>query len=557
MQTKLPDNLEIEVDTFSCIGSWSPEEDGTTSAPVSLEEGIRNIQENAFVIPYGEEMRCMLSGVGHIGKFNASKDSLPLMGVAPVCSLEMLGDRSFCEDHGLRYPYYAGAMANGISSEELVETMGRAGMLGFFGAAGLPPKRIEAALKRLTESMAGLPFGFNLINSPNEPRWQQEVADLYLKYGLRLVEASAYISLTQPLIKYRVTGLYRDESGNVVAPNKVIAKVSRAEVAKRFFSPPPARMLEKLLANGEITEEEATLAQEIPVAQDLTAESDSGGHTDHRPAITLLPALIKLRDEMQAEHNYAEKLRVGLGGGVGAPMAAAAAFSMGAAYIVTGSVNQACVEAGTSVYVKDLLAGAGQTDVEKAPAADMFEMGVTVQVLKKGCRYGVRGAKLYELYKDYDSIDEIPEEERAKLEEQIFRASLDEIWEQTQNYFREIDPTQIDKAEKRPRHKMALIFRWYLGQSSAWALRGVEDRQADYQIWCGPAMGAFNEWSKGSYLEDPANRKVVEVGMNILFGAAVQTRVSNLRQQGLELPVGIEQMAPKPLDELEPLISVL
>jgi trans-AT polyketide synthase, acyltransferase and oxidoreductase domains len=81
---------------------------------------------------------------------------------------ECLGDRSFCADHRLRYAYVAGAMANGIASTALVEAMGRAGMLGFFGAAGLSLGRVEAAMDQLTGTMGDAPFGFNLIHSPNE-----------------------------------------------------------------------------------------------------------------------------------------------------------------------------------------------------------------------------------------------------------------------------------------------------------------------------------------------------------------------------------------------------
>ena len=44
------------------------------------------------------------------------------------------------------------------------------------------------------------------------------------------------------------------------------------------------------------------------------------------------------------------------------------------------------------------------------------------------------------------------------------------------------------------KHRMALVFRWYLGKSSRWAISGESARRADYQIWCGPAMGAFNAW---------------------------------------------------------------
>ena len=58
---------------------------------------------------------------------------------------------------------------------------------------------------------------------------------------------------------------------------------------------------------------------------------------------------------------------------------------------------------------------------------------------------------------------------------------------------------------------MALLFRAYLGQSSKWAIHGVPERKLDYQIWCGPAMGAFNDWVKGSFLEDPSRRSVAQM----------------------------------------------
>ena len=66
---------------------------------------------------------------------------------------------------------------------------------------------------------------------------------------------------------------------------------------------------------------------------------------------------------------------------------------MGAAFVVTGSVNQACIESGSSDIVRKMLAEASQADVTMAPAADMFEMGVKVQVLKRGTMFAMRGAE--------------------------------------------------------------------------------------------------------------------------------------------------------------------
>ena len=130
------------------------------------------------------------------------------------------------------------------------------------------------------------------------------------------------------------------------------------------------------------------------------------------------------------------------------------------------------------------------------------------------------------------------------LEKQYFRASLDETWESTKEFFRKTDPTQIARAEADPKHKMALIFRSYLGQSSRWANAGEPTRTVDYQVWCGPAMGAFNEWVKGSILEHPENRKVVTVALNILYGAGVTLRVNILNTQGILIPSEWSRPAP-------------
>ena len=160
----------------------------------------------------------------------------------------------------------------------------------------------------------------------------------------------------------------------------MIAKISRSEVARKFLQPAPIKILNALVEQGQITPLQATLAQKVPLADDITVEADSGGHTDNRSLVCLLPSIIALRDEIQRQYHYQRPVRVGAAGGIGTPEAALAAFMMGASYIVTGSVNHSCIEAGTSEHTKQLLAQAGMADVVMAPCADMFEMGVKVQL---------------------------------------------------------------------------------------------------------------------------------------------------------------------------------
>ena len=538
------------------LGVWHPAASDPAIGEAALVDAIENITRPVYVVEHDGRY-----GVAHDGsaaisfeRQDSTNGNLPLLAYAAPLLPEQLGDAAFCETHGLRYPYVAGAMANGITSVEMVEAMARAGMLGFFGAAGLEVPQIADAIERLQGSLGKLPFGTNLIHSPADPRLEAETVELYLRRGVRLISASAYLELTLPLIRYRVSGIHRGPDGEIVAPNRVVAKVSRVEIARKFFAPPPAAMLETLVSQGVITAEQAELAAQIPVADDLTAEADSGGHTDNRPALALLPTMLALRDDMQRRYEYTTPLRVGAAGGIATPISAAAAFGMGAAYILTGTINQSCVEAGTSPLVRKMLAEASQADVIMAPAADMFEMGVKVQVLKRGTMFAIRAKKLYDLYRTCDSFEALPPAQRALLERDFFRAPLEDVWRDTQQFFATRDPQQVTRAERDPKHKLALIFRSYLGRASGWANAGDESRQVDYQVWCGPAMGAFNEWVRGSVLDPLEDRDVVTVALNLLVGAAALTRAGWLRAQGIRLPAEAQSFTPRTRDELAALV---
>jgi PfaD family protein len=532
------------------FGVFSPGEQ--VAAGPALIAGLRRINQPLYLLTHGSDTQVMTGTAGAVAE---NSDGQLFHGMALPCALEKLGDASFCRDHAIRYPYVGGSMAKGISSVAMVVALAEAGMLGFFGSAGLLPEEVEAAIDQLESLVAGCAYGFNLIHSPNEPELENALVDLYLRRGVRLLEASAFLALSPALVRYRTHGIHRDTEGKIVAPNRIIAKISREEVAARFFAPPPERFLQKLVASGELSAEQALLAAEIPMAQDVTVESDSGGHTDNRPAMALFPTIKAQRNACQKEYNYAQPLRVGLGGGIATPAAAAAAFALGVDYLVTGTINQACVESGTCDDVRKMLAETRQADVTMAPSGDMFEMGVKVQVIKRGTMFSMRAAKLYELYRAHSSIEDLPVDERQKLEKTVFRKNLDQVWDETRSFFTQRDPRQLAKAESDPKYKMALIFRWYLGQSPVWANRGEADRKLDYQVWCGPAMGAFNEWVKGSVLDPPAQRKTATVAMNILFGAAVLIRANQLKLQGVCLEDETELSAPLEIEQIKEFLS--
>jgi trans-AT polyketide synthase/acyltransferase/oxidoreductase domain-containing protein len=534
---------------LSPIGVWKPGSAHPTFTATEVNAAVRAFREPTHVLmdPSTGRLGVGRGGTPQIAAGPNGTPTFPLLATLPPLYPEWLGDRSFCETHGTRFPYLTGAMANGIATPAIVIEMARAGMMGFLGSAGLTHARISERLDEIERALRGTrwPWGANLIHSPNEPDLEKGTVELFLQRGVTRVEASAYMGLNPMVVRYAYTGVRRLPDGSIARKNHVFAKISRPEVARRFMAPAPAEILDGLVARGELTAEEAQLARLLPVAEDVTVESDSGGHTDNRPLGALFPLILQERDELVQKHG--RPIRVGAAGGLGTPSAVAAAFQLGAAYVLTGSINQGCVESGLSPYGKQLLAQAGLADVVMAPAADMFELGVQVQVLKRGTMFGARAQRLYDVYQAHGGLEEIPADEKKRLETEIFQAPLEEIWRETAEFFRARDPRELARAEREPKHRMALVFRWYLGLSSKWAIAGDDKRKMDFQIWCGPAMGAFNRWAKGSFLEAPEQRTVVQVALNLLEGASAITRAQQLRSHGVPVPNEAFQFVPRKL----------
>ncbi len=537
----------MSTDASPIVAGWL----GTTTpsfADHELVAATHLIRERAFVVIHPATGRYGVATGGSLVATEAP-DAWPVVAILPALFPEWLGDRSFNEVHGTRFPYASGDMANGIATTRLVIEMANNGFLGFFGAAGLGLDRVSAAIDEVVAALGstGTPFGFNLIHSPHEPALEAAVADLYVKRGVRKVSAAAFMSLTAPIVRYAYSGVYVDANGAVQRPNMVFAKISRPEVARHFMNPAPTALLDRLVVDGLLTADEARLAASLPVAEDYTIESDSGGHTDNRPLAPLFSAIQAVRNEAMTKHEYTRPIRLGAAGGIGTPQAVASAFALGASYVLTGSINQACVESGLSNEGKRMLAMADIADVTMAPAADMFELGVELQVLKRGTMFAPRAKKLGELYKLYPSLDAIPADDLHELETRILGMTVAECWASTREFWTVRDVAQVERAEADPRHRMALIFRTYLGLSSRWSIDGDIDRQMDYQIWCGPAMGAFNTWTAGSFLAEPANRSASQVAKNLMEGAAVLTRSHQLRTYGVAVPPEAFDYRPRPL----------
>jgi len=412
-------------------------------------------------------------------------------------------------------------MYKGIASVDLVVAMGRAGLLSFFGSGGLDLDVIDDAITAIQSALGPeRPYGMNLLSSPHDPELETKTIDVYLRRGVRCIEASAYIDVSPDLVRYRVTGL-SSEGDRIRRAHRIVAKVSRAEVAERFMRPAPRQLVQQLVARRLVSSEQGELASRVPMADDICVEADSAGHTDRGNAYVLMPTIRTLRDRIARELRYSGDLRIGAAGGIGTPDAALAAFALGADFIVTGSINQCTVEARTSDAVKDILQGLSVHDTDYAPAGDMFEVGAKVQVAKSGLLFPARAQKLYELYQRHEGLHELDSRTRGLLEEKFFRRSLEEVWDETRAYLSARFPSQLALVERSPKQKMAQVFRWYFMHSTRLALAGQEERRVDYQIHTGPALGAFNQLVKGTASEPWRARRVAELAEQLMQGAAL------------------------------------
>lgn len=443
-------------------------------------------------------------------------------GMATSCRAQNLGSPAFRERYGIRYAYVAGAMYRGTASKELVIRMGQAGLIGYLGTGGLGLSEIEQAIQAIQGALSpGVAYGMNLLADYINPAAEREVVDLYLKHGVKNIEAAAFMQMTAALVLFRVKGLSRDVEGRAHCAHRILGKVSRLEVAEAFMSPPPDAIVEALRKEGVITEDQAVLAKDVPMSHDLCIEADSGGHTDGGIPTILLPAMQELRKKITARYEYDERICMGAAGGIGTPMAAAAAFIMGADFILTGSINQCSVESGASAIVKAMLQDASIHDMAYAPAGDMFEMGARVQVLKRGLLFPMRANKLYSLYTHHDSLESVPASVLSQIENNYFRRSIGQVWEEVESHLSGTGRSHdIVKAKANSKFRMSLVFRWYFGYSTRLAFSGSSEDLVNYQVHTGPALGAFNQQAKGGPMESWTRRHVDQIAESLMEATA-------------------------------------
>jgi PfaD family protein len=201
-------------------------------------------------------------------------------GLSEELNPKRLGNPVFQERYNCKWSYFAVSMYRGISSEELVITMGKANLLSFFGSAGFGLEELEEHIKNIQSGLGdGKPYGMCLISNLDNPKKEIEQVELFVRYNIPVIEAAAYSTVTAPLVYCRIKGIYR-QGERIILPRRIIGKCSNLRIAQMFLSPPPGEIVNDLLKAGLIDSEEAELSRFIPLADDLAIEADSGGHTN-------------------------------------------------------------------------------------------------------------------------------------------------------------------------------------------------------------------------------------------------------------------------------------
>ncbi|MFI1034707.1 ACP S-malonyltransferase [Streptomyces sp. NPDC020951] len=413
----------------------------------------------------------------------------PAVRAAPTA--DTLGAATFRERYGLRRAYLLGALYGGISGREMLGAAAKAGLLGFLGTGGLPLDEVDGLLRDLAGELGlGGSFGVNLLYRHGAPEEESALVDLLLRHGVDLVEASGFPLITPALVRFRLKG------------GRIVAKVSRTDVAAEFLAPPPERLVARLLESGEVTAQEARAAAGRPMADDLCVEADGGWLSSTADLLTLLPAVLRLRDTTATGGH---RVHVGCAGGIGTPEAAGAAFLLGADFVLTGSVNQCSVEAATSAEVKDILQEAREYDVDTAPWGELFDLGVQARYLKRGLFFPARASRLHELWRRHGSLAQLDDETRGQVFDRYLGGEA---------------PAPV-AAGSTPEQQLAAVFRGYFTRGFRLAVSGDQRSRVDYLVHCGPAMGAFNQVVADTELHPWRARTVEAIADTLMDGAAV------------------------------------
>lgn len=395
-----------------------------------------------------------------------------------------LGNSQFKNEYEVDYSYIVSGLRKGITSVEMIKKLRENNILGFIGIDGLKEDEIIEIIEEAKQKIPNKYIGVHITNDLYNVERTNKIIDYLIAQHISNVEISGFSKPNAALIKYRLKGISIGNDNTLTSINKILVHVNSVKNAEEFMVPIPTEILNELVLEGEISEKIASKIKNIPLCDDICIDNDKNG----------FEMLNYLKEENNSKNNdFLKKVRIGIGGRIGCPLAVAISFFSGADFILTTSINQCTIEARTSNYVKELLQNTTENDFSNAPIDELFEFGTRFSVLKKGSLYHIRALKLYEIYCQYSSFEEIPDEVKRTIFVKYFKTTYEEVFDMST---KELSDEEKQKIEEQPKEKMVLMFKKMLEKCYNDACIGNIENQANYLVLASSDMSDLNYFLK-------------------------------------------------------------
>jgi PfaD family protein len=450
----------------------------------------------------------------------------------PKQSASCLGSSQFKEAHQLKFAYGVTPFEREVCTVDMVSKLLCDGYLAFAPTDFLTIDEISEKICQLRQGAdskaIGLGYRFHAYNND----YEQKRMALAIEEDISRIYISGYLRASKSMIHYRVKGMKKRPDGAIEVPHSIFARVTDSAIALYFASPPPADILDELLSEGLITSEEADLGSKMPISQDLIVEPELNKGGLKQDLFSLYPSVkAELRAKMVSRN---APVRVGVSGEIATPEAVAAAFRMGADFVLTGLVNSLTVEAGGSLKRRNLLFKTTSTDVTYAPSYEFLDSELPVTVTRFGTMFATKAKRMEDILRTTVSFSGLSESDRQFMEKNVFQKSLAEAYESSIEFCKKWWPDQV-KSSSSDKVKAAMLMKHWLFTTTQMAFDGIDNRELDYQVRADGGIVAFNKWRIGSVFDDEDKLSVIQLSKNLMEGALVISRMRSLREMGVDI----------------------
>lgn len=437
-----------------------------------------------------------------------------------ICKMALsagqLGSKAFKEEYNVKLAYVAGSLYHGISSATMVAKLANARILGILGSRGLSTKELAEQIQEVKKNISPQqPFGTN-ISYRHGNEQEMELVELLLKEEVTVLETSGFTEITEALAYYKLSGIKKN--GNQIScGNRVIAKITSEEEAALFLEPVPAAIAKKLYKSKKISKLQCDNANKFPLANDLCILANSAGNTQIGNPVSLFPAIKNLQNAKASASTFNTQTRLGIAGSIGTPETAASAFTCGADFILTGSINLCTAEAELDSKIKDKLNNLTFNDTDFITSELLSDSSSKEQIVKTGSFFFSHWDRLNSIYASHNSVDELDADTISFIEKKCFHKSLSAVFEDIEQ---KLSKTQSEMLNNDPKLKLKQLFIHYKALAHKAGTGNINTSIADYCLPCSPSLAAMNQWLSKSPMANWEQRNIELIAEKIMDGAA-------------------------------------